>query len=186
MAVAREDRRPRFVAAFLLLAGAGLGVYFFPYELEGVHADGVFGAYLSGYARVTGGVLRLFDPAVSVLDSTIHGRFAIRIVRSCDAMEANVLFVAAVAAFPAPWLRKAVAVGVGLSALVAMNVLRLCCLYYVGVYAPARFDLAHYELWPLAMVAFATLDFILCTRWMALAPVAIGALDRDGDGDAHP
>jgi exosortase/archaeosortase family protein len=158
------------VATFHGVAGLGLGAYFFPYDLVGVHSEGAFQAYLSAYARATGHVLHLFDPTVSVVDSTINGRFSIRIVRSCDAMEANILFVAAMLSLPAPWPRKAAGLSAGLAALVALNVLRLCCLYFVGIYAPARFDVAHYELWPLAMVAFATADLLLCARWMTGNP----------------
>jgi exosortase/archaeosortase family protein len=178
------EPRSRFVAAFLVLSGVGLGAYFFPYDLLGIHADGTFVVYLSAYARLTGLVLHLLDPAVSVVDSTINGRFAMQIVRSCDAMEANILFVAAVLAFPGPWARKAVALPAGLAALVATNVARLCCLYFVGVYAPARFDFAHYELWPLAMVAFATVDFLLCARWMAAGDPAIDTPQADADSPA--
>lgn len=156
----------RFVATFLVIAAVGLVAYFFPYEQVGVRAERIFQVYLGGYARVTGAVLRLFDPAVSVAGTTISGRFAMQIVRSCDAMEANILFAAATLAFPAAPSRRATALLVGLPALVACNIARLCCLYYVGIHAPARFDFAHYEAWPLVMVAFATLDFLVCARWM--------------------
>jgi exosortase/archaeosortase family protein len=171
----------RFVATFLVLAGVGLGAYFFPYELVGIPVEGAFGAYLSGYARVTGIALHLVDPTVSVIHSTITGRFAMQIVRSCDAMEANILFASAVLAFPAPWTRKAIALPVGLFALVAANVARLSCLYFVGVYAPAHFDVAHYEIWPFAMVALATADFLACARWMALDSPPPSSTD----GSAH-
>src|SRR5579863_6192949 len=129
----------RFALTFGVLAGTGLGVYFFPYEQLGLDSTRVFVPYLSAYARMAGIVLHLIDPGVSVAGSTIHGRFAMQIVRSCDAMEVNVLFAAAVLAFPGPWARKGIALAAGLSALVACNVVRLCTLYYVGLYLPARF-----------------------------------------------
>jgi exosortase/archaeosortase family protein len=167
----------RFMITFLTLAGAGLALYFFPYEQVGLSSDSWFKAYFAAYARAAGWVLHVFDPSVAVAGSTINGRFGMRIVRSCDAMEANILFVSAVLAFPAPAARKAAAAVLGLAALVACNVLRLCCLYYVGVYAPAEFEYAHYDAWPLLMVAFATLDFLACARWMsgAAEPLAVAA-----------
>jgi exosortase/archaeosortase family protein len=163
--VARTSRLS-FPVTFALLAGAGFAAYFFPYEQVGVRTEGFFATYLSGYARATGVVLRVLDPGVAVDGSTITGRFSMQIVRSCDAMEANILFLAAALAFPAPPGRKLAAAVAGLAVLVACNVARLCCLYFVGVYAPAHFDFAHYEAWPLLMVAFATLDFLVCARWM--------------------
>jgi exosortase/archaeosortase family protein len=156
----------RFAAVFFVLSTLGLAVYFFPYEQIGVRADVVFQAYLAGYARAVGWVLGVLDPAVRVTGVTIGGRFPMQIARSCDAMEANILFGAATLALPAALPRKAVALVVGLAALVAVNIARLCCLYYVGIYAPARFDFAHYEAWPLIIVGFAAADFLVCARWL--------------------
>jgi exosortase/archaeosortase family protein len=88
-----------------------------------------------------------------------------QIVKSCDAMEANILFAAALLAIAAPWLRKAAALVVGLAALVAVNLVRLVLLYWTGVYASSAFEFLHYDVWPLLMIVFATFDFLLCARW---------------------
>jgi exosortase/archaeosortase family protein len=182
---AETRRQSRFAVWFVVLAGIGLSTYFFPYEEAGIHARPVFEWYLSLYAHVTGVVLHVFDGAVSVVGNTINGRFAMRIVQSCDAMEANILFCAAMLAFPAPWRLKAIALPIGLASLIACNIVRLCCLYYVGIYAPDRFDFAHYEAWPILMVGLATVDFLLCTRWMMRGSVRIGVgVAAAGGGDA--
>ncbi len=171
------QRAPSFVLWFLGIAGLGLAAYYFPYEEAGIHSNRVFNAYLAGYARMTGAVLGLVDHGVTVAGATISGRFSMQIVRSCDAMEANILFFAAMLAFRAPWRRKALALTAGLAALVGCNVARLVCLYFVGIHARSQFDFAHYEAWPLAMVAFATVDFLLCARWMTRVapPVAVAS-----------
>lgn len=67
----------------------------------------LFDGYLAGYARAAGALLSLFDPAVRVSGPEIHGRYPLVIVRDCDAMEVNILFVSAVLAFPAGWARWA-------------------------------------------------------------------------------
>ena len=157
----------RFVATFGALAGVGLAVYFFPYEQGGIDSGRFFTPYLSAYARMTAGVLRLFDSGVVVTGSTIAGRFAMQIVRSCDAMEVNILFAAAVVAFPAPWARRAIVLVGGLVGLVAINVTRLCTLYFVGIHAPAHFEQLHYEVWPLVLVVVETALFVVSARWMA-------------------
>ena len=63
-------------------------------------------------------------------------------------METNLLFVSAIVALPAPWRRKFVALGAGVAILAAVNLTRICSLYYVGLYAPAAFDAIHLEVWP--------------------------------------
>ena len=166
---AEAQSASHFLVWFLGAAAAGFAAYYFPYDEAGIDANHVFNAYLAGYAHMTGAVLGVFDHGVSVAGTTIQGRFSMQIVRSCDAMEANILFVAAMVAFQAAWRRKMLALTAGLSALVACNVLRLVCLYFVGAYARAHFNFAHYEAWPLAMVVFATFDFTMCTRWMTRA-----------------
>lgn len=165
LCVARLGAGQRFVVGFIATAAILFGLYFFPYAETG-RSESWFSAYLAQYARVVGFALGLFERGISVADNVIGGRFSMRIVKSCDGMEANILFCAATLAFPGPWRRKLVAVPLGLAALVAFNVLRLCCLYYIGIYFPAAFELAHFEVWPLLVVGFALLDFLACARWV--------------------
>jgi exosortase/archaeosortase family protein len=158
------DERRRFAILFTLLAGWLLGFYYFP-RGEGSAVEHFTGEYLRGYTHVLRLVLLPFDPGISARGNLVTGRFSMQIVKSCDAMEANILFAAAVLAIAAPWVRKAVALVVGLAALVAVNLVRLVFLYWTGVYASAAFEFLHYDVWPLLMIVFATFDFLLCARW---------------------
>jgi exosortase/archaeosortase family protein len=155
----------RFVVGATAIAGVLFGLYCFPYDRVG-GSERWFTMYLEAYAHAVGSLLRLFEPNIVVSGATIQGRFAMSIVKSCDAMEANILFCAATLAFPGRLWRRAVATLVGLAALVAFNVVRLCCLYYVGENFRSAFDVAHMEVWPLLMVAFAVVDFVVCSRWL--------------------
>ncbi len=156
----------RFVLTFFGIAAVLFSLYYFPYAELGAPETWV-SAYLARYAHTVGVVLQLFEPGLSVSNNVISGRFSISIVKSCDAMEANMLFSAAVLATPGvPW-RKAVALAAGLASLVAFNVFRLCSLYYVGVFLPGWFEFAHIDLWPLLMIAYAVAAFVVCARWVA-------------------
>lgn len=169
-----DDRR-RFAISFALFAGALLAFYYYPRGSDSV-VERLTAEYLRAYTRVVSLVLAPFDPGVRAHGNLLTGRFSMQIVKSCDAMEANILFAAAILAFAAPWPRKAAALVVGLAALVVMNLVRLVFLYWAGVYAASAFDFLHYDLWPLLMVAFATLDFIACASWArqgAAAPPAV-------------
>lgn len=155
----------RFALTFGAIAAALFAVYCFPYQENGI-SERFFTSYLDAYARAAGSVLSVLEPRIVVSGNNIIGRFSMSIIKSCDAMEANILFSAAVLAFPAPPWRKPIAVIAGLAALIAANLLRLCSLYYVGVYFPSSFEFMHVEVWPLLMMAAALLDFVASVRWM--------------------
>jgi exosortase H (IPTLxxWG-CTERM-specific) len=155
----------RFAVTFAVLSAVLFGAYFFPYAERG-GSETAFAGYLARYAALVGHALRLVEPHVSVTGNIVSGRFSMQIIKSCDGMEANILFCAATLAFPGPWLRKLVAAAGGLVALVGFNVLRLCSLYFIGVYFPAAFEFAHFDLWPLLVISFALVEFLLITRWI--------------------
>ena len=155
----------RFALRYALIAAALFAIYAFPFELFGARHDWLAG-YLAAYARLAGGVLQIFESGIVVAGTQIHGRFPMEIVRNCDAIEINILFLSAVLAFPAPWRRRALAASLGLLALVALNVARICSLYFVGVHAPQHFAVVHEQIFPLLLVLCAALAFLRCARYL--------------------
>ncbi len=153
------DARARFVLAFLAFAAVGLVAYCFPYREFGIR-ETFFDAFLSGYARLAGAVIAIFDPTAVAAGTEIQGQYAVKIVKGCDAMEAKILFVSAVLAFPTSLGRKLLAAGAGLLALTTLNVLRIASLYYAGMAFPKLVDVLHLEVWPLVLVVFAGLLFL--------------------------
>jgi exosortase H (IPTLxxWG-CTERM-specific) len=168
----RSDQT-RFVLAFIAVAGCLLTVYYLPRTSDDA-VERWTAAYLRLYTRVVAWPIGVFDPHVSAHGNLLAGRFSMQIVKSCDAMEGNILFTSALLAFPAPWRRKAVALVVGLQALMGLNLVRLFVLYWVGVYAPSAFEFLHLDVWPLVMIASAAIDFVLCIRWMRAGQVESG------------
>jgi len=162
--------RIRFAVVFALVGGALLTLYSFPYAEHGIREDG-FARYLALYARLAGLVLRVFDSGVRVTGNDIVGRVSLTVAKNCDAMDVSLLLVAAIVAFPAPWRRRLVGIGVGVASLTVINVLRIVSLYYVDVHWPRAFEVIHAEVWPLAMVALAAATFLSWCRWaQAAAP----------------
>lgn len=159
-----------FALRFGLIAGALFTVYAFPFELFGARQDWLHG-YLVAYAHLAGGVLSLFERSVVVDGTFIQGRYAMQIVRNCDAADVNIVFASALLAFPGPWRTKARLLLLGLAALVTANVTRICSLYYLGVWAPGWFKLVHEEVWPLILVAITVGVFLLCVRRLQPAPM---------------
>jgi exosortase/archaeosortase family protein len=162
---ARLGPASRFAVSFVLIAAVLFALYFFPYAERG-GSEAWFNAYLAQYARAVALVVGCFERGITVAGNIVSGRFRMSIIKSCDGMETNILFCAATLAFPGAWRRKWIALPVGLAALVAFNVLRLSCLYFIGVFFPSAFEFAHFDVWPLFLVSFALVDFLLCANWV--------------------
>jgi exosortase/archaeosortase family protein len=154
----------KFVSVFMLTAAVLLAIYYFPYA-EGTVMKHWISDYLRADAAVAGAVLHGLDASVHVHGQDIVGRYSLRIVRTCDAMDVKILFVSAVLAWSTHWRRKAMAVVVGATMLFVVNVARICTLYYIGVYVPAYFTIAHHELLPALVLVVAVGAFILFTAW---------------------
>jgi exosortase/archaeosortase family protein len=172
---ASELRRARvkFALTFGVVAGALLTLYSFPYGEHGLR-ESFFEWYLSGYARMTGAVLRLSDPGVRVVGREITGGTSLTIAKNCDAMDVNILLVAAMLAFPCRWSFRAAGIAGGLALLLAANVARIFSLYQVGARWPRAFDVVHAEVWPLALVILGTVVFVVWSRWTVRAARARG------------
>jgi len=153
-------RYPLIVAA---LACPPFAVYFYPYSDTGL-ATASLQSYLSGYARLVGGVLSALDSRVTVSGDLIAGpMFSMRIVKTCDAMEVSILLAAALAGFPMPPWRRLVSVIAAILLLAVANVLRLCLLFWLGQHAPTWFDRVHEILAPLFMVGCGLVIFLIAT-----------------------
>lgn len=172
---AEQRRSPalRFALTFAALAVVLFAAYAFPYRDFGI-SEGWLQAYLHAYARVAGGILHIFDPRVVVDGNVVTGRTALSIVKTCDAMDANLLFLAAVLAFPAGqgaaahrWRRKLLAALAGIIAISALNVIRICSLYVIGAHFPSAFELFHVELWPLLLIVAAAGLFAVAARYLS-------------------
>jgi exosortase H (IPTLxxWG-CTERM-specific) len=145
---------------FASVAGALSFAYYFPYQ-SGSLPEVWLGAYLRTYARCAGAVPSRFDSTVSVSGLDLSGRFPIRIARDCDGLEVDILFASAILAFPASWRRRLMGLAAGIAILASANLVRLCTLYFVGVWSPRAFDFAHREGWPILFIFIALAIFAI-------------------------
>jgi exosortase/archaeosortase family protein len=152
----------RFAIVFALVSATLLGVYYYPYAAEGT-AQHCIAAFLHRYAASAACLIRTFDPSVQVVGDEILGRFSLRIVRTCDAMDVEILLASALVAWPLRWSRRALAVAVGCALLYALNVVRIASLYFVGLHWPERLEVAHLEVWPAVMLVVAVGFFLAVT-----------------------
>jgi exosortase H (IPTLxxWG-CTERM-specific) len=115
-------------------------------------------------------LIALFDPHVvavgNILQSSRNG-FAVAIEAGCNGLEAAIVLVAAMTAFPAPWTYRLAGIAAGLAAIQALNVVRVISLFYVGQWSPGLFEWAHLYLWQ----ALIMLDVLLVGLvWMRALP----------------
>lgn len=150
----------RTALTFAALAAVFWTAYYFPFDKNGA-VPRLYASYLEDYARLTGAVIGLFDPTARVAGNEIAGRFAMRVSHDCDATQVILLFWAAVLSYPATWKHKALGMLAGTAAIVVVNVLRLCTLYYLGEVWQSAFEYAHEELWPLLLSAFVLVAFMV-------------------------
>src|SRR4029450_3078261 len=81
-----------------------------------------------------------------VMRSTQNG-FAVSIEAGCNGVEATIVLIAAMLAFPAPWKNKLMGLAAGIVAVQGLNILRVISLFYLGQWDYKVFEWAHLYVW---------------------------------------
>ncbi|MGE5415103.1 MAG: exosortase H [Syntrophomonadaceae bacterium] len=150
-----------FLARFLAL----LVVFYVVVAWNPVN-DAVIVPFTAAIARVSGVILNALGERVSVAGTAIRsGRFAVEIENGCNGVEAALLFVSAVLAFPAPWSRRLAGLAAGFLAIQALNFVRVVSLFWVGAHRPALFSSSHTVVWQSAVVLASVLLFLFWASW---------------------
>lgn len=130
--------------------------------------------------RLSAGLITLFDSRVAasgkILQSTDNG-FAVSIEAGCNGIEAAIVLIAAMLAFPAPWKRRAIGILAGLCAVQALNIVRVISLFYLGQWNAGVFEWAHLYLWQALIMLDVLVVWLIWIRTLPLARAqATGAL----------
>jgi len=165
----------RFITLFLIYLGI-----LFALELMQPVDDYVIVPFTSAIAKVSVGIVGLFDSHAiaygKILQSTSNN-FAISIERGCNGIEAVIILVAAMLAFPAPWKHRLIGIGLGFVAIQALNLVRIISLFYLGQWNRTWFDWFHLYLWQALIVLDALVAFLIWLRYLPrqAAPTAPAA-----------
>ncbi|MFQ5416171.1 MAG: exosortase H [Myxococcota bacterium] len=161
----RPDSRGA-IARFLAVLAACMGVFYAVATTETFERR-VFEPYLERSARIAGAILAaLGERDVRVRSSSVESlAYGLNIARGCDGLEPTALFVALVLAFPAPFRRKLWALGFGVPALVALNLVRVVSLFLIGAYHPSLFHPMHVDVWQAVFVLTAVGFWATWLRW---------------------
>lgn len=164
----RQYRREiAFLAVFLLLLGGGFTLI----SLNWVN-DHVIEPFTAGIAQVSGVVLDLIGQNVTMQGTIIrNASFAVNIRNGCNGVEAMLIFLAAVLAFPASWRSRLLGLGIGILAIQVVNLVRVVALFLTGVYFPSLFDASHTVVWQTLVILSGVLLWIFwANRFAAPAP----------------
>ena len=162
----------RFFAFFIGLLALLFGLEHTPWA-----QDWFVVPWTTALARVSTWLVALADGGVvatgKVIRSTTNG-FAVSIEAGCNGVEATIVLLAAMIAFPAPWKHKLLGLLAGIVAVQGLNVVRVISLFYLGQWNREVFEWAHLYVWQ----ALIMLDvLIVWLIWVRTLPRVEGTRD---------
>ena len=160
----------RFFITFLLLQAALFGLELTPWAQRYFVVP-----WTDTLARISTWLVTVFDPNVmavgKIMRSTTNG-FAVSIEAGCNGVEATIVLLAAILAFPASWKHKLAGLAAGIVAVQGLNIVRVISLFYLGQWDRDWFEWAHLYVWQ----ALIMLDvLIVWLVWVRTLPRGIGA-----------
>ena len=155
----------RFGLTVVILMG-----FFYAYiifdPLPALSMNRFFHFYQNLNADISGSLLACFGHDIKVTGDTISSsHFSVNLRHGCDAVEPTALFVFAVLAFPAPFLRKLPGVVAGVLLLAIINIMRIISLFLTGIYFPDFFHTMHVDVWQALFIFFAVAIWVLWALW---------------------
>ncbi|MEP7061942.1 MAG: exosortase H [Betaproteobacteria bacterium] len=163
----------RFFVLFLLLQATLFGLELTPWAQVWFVEP-----WTVALAHISTNLVTLFDHDVvatgRVIRSTSNG-FAVSIEAGCNGVEATIVLLAAMLAYPAPWKNKLMGLLAGTLAVQGLNIVRVISLFYLGQWNRNWFEWAHLYVWQ----ALIMLDvLIVWLVWVRMLPRDAG---RGGD-----
>ena len=158
-------RRPevRFLALFVaVLSGSFLLLAWKPVNDHLVEP-------FTGWVAVASGVgLELVGQDITRQGTILRSSdFAVNIRNGCNGVEAMVILLAAVVAFPASWRARLLGLGIGILGIQLVNLVRVIALFLTGAYFPRFFDSSHTVVWQTVVIASAIALWLFWARRFA-------------------
>jgi exosortase H (IPTLxxWG-CTERM-specific) len=117
--------------------------------------------------RAAAFVLQSFDSSVisegKLLAST-KANFGVTVEAGCNGIEALIILVAAMLAFPAPWKHRLVGIVVGAVTVQTLNLLRVITLFYIGQWSMQVFEWMHLYAWQALIMLDVLVVWVLWIR----------------------
>jgi len=115
-------------------------------------------------------IIMLFDENVTnhgrIIQSTVNF-FAVSIEAGCNGVEAAIVLLSAIVAFPAKIIHKAIAVILGVTTIQILNIARIISLFYLGQWNMDLFSWVHLYLWPVLIMLDVLLVFLIYLNFLS-------------------
>jgi len=154
----------RFAILFVVILLA-----LFTFELT-PPGQAVVGPWTDLVARASSAVIRAFDGTAQSQGNMVYSSrtgFAMIIMAGCNGVEAMLVLLAGILAYPAPWRLKFIGLGIGVVAIQALNLVRIVSLFYLGQWNAQWFEWAHLYVWQTLIMLDALIVWLL---WMRAVP----------------
>ena len=156
------------MARFLLTFG-GVLIGLFTLEMLKPVQETVIQPFTGLLAMLSTAIILPFDDSViaqgRVLRDAATG-FAVSIESGCNGVEAAIVLIAGIMAFPARTTHKLVAISAGFIFVQALNIVRIISLFYLGQWNYSVFEWFHLYLWPVLIMLDVLVVFALYLSWL--------------------
>ena len=165
LAHAEGDDLKRFFLIFLTVQAVLFGI-----EMLNPVQAAVVQPWTGLLAKASAGIVHVIDPSVisygRVLQSAKTG-FGVSIEAGCNGVEATIVLVAAMLAFPSSWSMKLWGIGLGFIAVQGVNLLRIVSLFFIGQWNFKVFEFAHLYMWQALIMLDVLVVWLLWMRYVA-------------------
>ena len=155
----------RFVTVFLLLL-----LTLFTLEVLKPVQEHVIVPFTGMLASLSDAIILPFDSSVVAYGKVLQFRdtgFAVSIEAGCNGVEAAIVLIAAIIAFPASWRDRLLAIGLGFLAIQVINLIRIISLFYLGNWNMDVFSWIHLYLWPALIMLDVLIVFVVYLRYLS-------------------
>ena len=156
------------MAKFLLIFCSVLALLFAIEMLNPVQ-EAVIHPFTAVLANVSTAVILPFDDTViaqgRILRDATTG-FAVSIEAGCNGVEAAIVLIAGIVAFPASIQHKVIAILAGFLFVQALNIVRIISLFYLGQWNYTVFEWFHLYLWPVLIMLDVLVVFAIYLQWL--------------------
>ncbi len=164
----------RFAATFVVVLVVLFGLELSP------PGQAVVQPWTAGVAAVSAAAVRAFDGSAQAQGRTLYdpkSGFGVTIEAGCNGVEAMLVLLAGILAFPAPWRSRLVGLAAGAVAIQALNLVRIVSLFYLGQWSYTWFEWAHLYVWQALIMLDALVVWLLWMRSVGrhAAPVPAAA-----------
>ncbi len=155
----------RFISIFLLVL-----VTLFTLEMLEPVQQHVIVPFTAILAHLSAALILPFDSSAVAYGKVLQFKdtgFAISIEAGCNGVEAAIVLIAAIIAFPAGWRDRLLAIGLGFLAIQVMNIARIISLFYLGNWNMDAFSWIHLYLWPALIMLDVLIVFVVYLRYLS-------------------